>query len=530
MTNARKTHAFYALSSIRLLRRASRMHLTPRRLAAPVLLYIVRGGGRLCIDDQAWTVESDQLVFIPSGVELQAVTGGKGAEYYQVTIRAALLSFKGGGCVYIPMNTLPGRSDAEPLIARGGKLWSSRLSRLLASYKRPDARTSELDGQLQLLLNDLPAAKEASVGQQAEEDGIQRTMDYMERHFDQKITRDMLARMAMLTPGAYCRSFKRRTGVTPTDYLTRIRIRQARQQLAQGAGLREAATAVSYNNEFHFSRVFKKITGVPPTVYIKRELQRIAVATRFNWEDNLKSMGFAPLLSVDCYRHPGMDPFEYERRFTLRLTELREAKPDLIIADFSHGPFYDTLKKIAPTVILEHSLDWRHTHRQLASFVGREPEAEQTIAHSERLAAETGLRLSAVSEGKRVAMLQIMPDHIIFQGMLHHPLNDLLYRELGLTPDPAVPRNHMRHQLNVHDMPELGADHVWIRKYNEHADIHHMLRQLQTRSFWSAMPAFQLNRIRFVTNWLLLSWTPQGRLSIMQEIERYLSGQPPKIG
>lgn len=527
MPSSRKTYPFYALSSIRLLRRPPRSKLAARLIPAPILLYVTRGGGRLAIDDHVWTIESEQLVLIPAGVHLQAVIGGKGVEYYQVIARSALLSFSAVGCTSLPLTTFPGMSKASPLIVRGSKSWRSRLSRLHARYRQADVYAHVLDSYFQLLLNDLTdeklAGEERKEGKEGQGGGIQRTIDYMEQHFEHKISRDTLARVAMLSPGAYCRSFKRATGMTPTEYLNRIRIQKAQQQLAQGAGLREAAAAVSYNNEFHFSRVFKRVTGIPPTVYMKRELLRVAVATRFNWRDNLQTMGFSPLLSVDCYHHPGMGASEYERRFTLRLAELRQAKPDLIIGDFSHGPFYDTFNKIAPTVVLDHCLDWRHTHRQLAELIGREQEAERTIAQSDRAAAEASLRLSEVSEGNTVAVMQIMPDHIMLQGMLHHPLNDLLYRELGLLPESAVPRNHMRLQLTAQDMPELRAEHVWIRKYSEHADTAHVLNQLLARDFWSAMPAFQSGRIRFIANWLLLSWTPQGRLSIIQDVERYLS-------
>jgi ABC-type Fe3+-hydroxamate transport system substrate-binding protein len=327
----------------------------------------------------------------------------------------------------------------------------------------------------------------------------------------------------MLTPGAYCRSFKKTTGVTPTDYLQRVRIEKAKHQLALGLSLKEAAVAVSFKNEFHFSRVFKKVTGIPPTLYIKRELLRVAIATRFNWRDNLQAMGFTPVLVIDCYRHPGMDELEYERRVLLRLGELREAKPDLIIADFSHDIFQDTFRKIAPTIGIPHSFDWRYTHMQLAELVGREGEAADSIRQSRQIAAETAARLNKIAAGQSVAMLQVMPDHIILQGTVRHPLNELLYQELNLQADSAVPRDQLRLQVTAQDIPELQADHLWIRKYNEHRDVQRVYGNLQARGFWPAMPALLHNQIRHVSNWLLLSWTPQGRQEIMNEIESYFS-------
>lgn len=520
MRRMRNRHSFYSLSSIRLLARPANSRLPARQSPVPLLLYITRGGGQIHVERQIWTLDADHLVYIPAGVTFHAEIGSSSVEYYQLLIRAAELTFEQTGCRAVPCGTIEALPEHGAVIIRGGKLWRNQLAEVKAACSSPDTRSCNRDLLLLQVVKELQASAEREPARQA--DGIQQTIDYMEQHYHMKIMRETLARIAMLTPGAYCRSFKKSTGVTPTDYLQHLRIQHAKQQLAQGASLKEAAAAVSYQNEFHFSRVFKKVTGVPPTVYIKRELLRIAIATRFNWRDNLQAMGLSPILTVDCYRHPGMDEGEYERRVLLRLEELRAVKPDLIIADFSHEPFYDTFKKIAPTVTIKHSLDWRWVHRQLSELVGREREAEESIQQSEQAAADAGARFSRIAAGQRVATLQIMPDHIMLQGTVRHPLNELLHDELQLQADPAVPRDHLRLQAMPQDIPALHADHVWVRPYSEHSDVQRVFRHLQARQFWQAMPAFQHGKVQLIANWLLMSWTPKGRQDIMTEIGRYL--------
>lgn len=62
-----------------------------------------------------------------------------------------------------------------------------------------------------------------------------------------------------------------------------------------------------------------------------------------------------------------------------QMENLKNARPDLIIGDFFHLKFYDQLKLIAPTVILNYQADWREFHMRIAELVGRERDAENTF-------------------------------------------------------------------------------------------------------------------------------------------------------
>ncbi len=62
--------------------------------------------------------------------------------------------------------------------------------------------------------------------------------------------------------------FKRQTGETFTEYLTKYRIEKAKSFLAEGKmSVKEIAFATGYNSQGYFSKIFRKYTGVSPTEY-----------------------------------------------------------------------------------------------------------------------------------------------------------------------------------------------------------------------------------------------------------------------
>ena len=61
--------------------------------------------------------------------------------------------------------------------------------------------------------------------------------------------------------------FRRATGMTFTEYVTKLRMGKAVRLMESGMGLQEVAHRVGYEDYFYFSKVFKKNHGVPPTQY-----------------------------------------------------------------------------------------------------------------------------------------------------------------------------------------------------------------------------------------------------------------------
>ncbi|WP_162551035.1 response regulator [Paenibacillus tepidiphilus] len=78
-----------------------------------------------------------------------------------------------------------------------------------------------------------------------------------------------LAGMVFLTPSYLSKLFKQETGLTLTDYITDIRIREAKHLLKQSPDLKvhEIGAEVGYPDPAYFNKLFKKVVGVTPSEY-----------------------------------------------------------------------------------------------------------------------------------------------------------------------------------------------------------------------------------------------------------------------
>ena len=97
---------------------------------------------------------------------------------------------------------------------------------------------------------------------------IEQCIAYMNEHLNEPMQVATLASVANVSPSHFFALFKHRTGRSPMDYFTRLRMRQACRLLgSSSASVKEVATALGYDDPFYFSRVFKSVNHVPPSKY-----------------------------------------------------------------------------------------------------------------------------------------------------------------------------------------------------------------------------------------------------------------------
>ncbi len=80
-----------------------------------------------------------------------------------------------------------------------------------------------------------------------------------------------LARAAGLGPTRFHALFKHTMGLTPRDYLARLRLAEARRRLAAESGdITALAFSLGFPSSQHFATTFKKHTGLTPSEYRRR--------------------------------------------------------------------------------------------------------------------------------------------------------------------------------------------------------------------------------------------------------------------
>lgn len=94
---------------------------------------------------------------------------------------------------------------------------------------------------------------------------IYKICEYIQHHYVEKITVEMLAEQANMSTSAFHKAFKQVTQHSPLQYLKIVRLHKAKQLLQNAdQSVAQAAYAVGYQSSSQFSREFKKQFGFPP--------------------------------------------------------------------------------------------------------------------------------------------------------------------------------------------------------------------------------------------------------------------------
>jgi AraC-like DNA-binding protein len=100
---------------------------------------------------------------------------------------------------------------------------------------------------------------------------LRKAVEYLDAHFDQSLTLDILAGRAKLSVSRLAHRFKEETGATLIEYLTWVRIGHAQRLLAEtNKSCQKIADEVGYNNQSYFSRAFRRVVGITPRQFRRR--------------------------------------------------------------------------------------------------------------------------------------------------------------------------------------------------------------------------------------------------------------------
>lgn len=98
---------------------------------------------------------------------------------------------------------------------------------------------------------------------------IEKAVKFLENNFIMNTSVGELAAISSTCVSNFERIFRKYYGVGVVEYRNNLRIAKAKQLLACGASVADAAEQTGFSDTFYFSRIFKKITGETPGAYRK---------------------------------------------------------------------------------------------------------------------------------------------------------------------------------------------------------------------------------------------------------------------
>lgn len=97
---------------------------------------------------------------------------------------------------------------------------------------------------------------------------VRKVKEYINENYTKDLSLKLLADMVGMSPVAFSRFFKLRTGKTLSDYIIDIRLGYASRLLVDSTrSVSEICFECRFNNLSNFNRIFKKKKGIPPKTF-----------------------------------------------------------------------------------------------------------------------------------------------------------------------------------------------------------------------------------------------------------------------
>jgi AraC-like DNA-binding protein len=102
---------------------------------------------------------------------------------------------------------------------------------------------------------------------------IIRSRKFMQDHLADKVHLGHISGSAWYSRFHYIRLFKNHYGLTPLQYLTQLRITEAKRLLMAGQSVTDVCCELGFESVTSFASLFKKSTGQSPSAFKKSNIQ-----------------------------------------------------------------------------------------------------------------------------------------------------------------------------------------------------------------------------------------------------------------
>lgn len=496
-----------------------------------IVLLIAGGKGELWIDGQHFSIsQGKSFVLIPSMlVELHA-DAAQPMQFYRMTFQAMRESEETESAAlflkiksHSPFSNYGERSQTVFMEAM------PVMKTLLECLQGPDQQNRHRHYLLFHQLLDILFLEESSDKQEAA-DAVGLAIAYMERHYQEEMTRDTLAGIAGISPWHFSRKFKETTGQSISRMLENVRIQKAREHLLRhDCSIREVAHRVGYRDESYFRSKFKENVGLSPTMFVARKREKIA-ALSYHYAAHLLTLNVIPFatyveknreshrlqfhdaIPVHLKRAKRMDACVWEQN----LQALAGAKPEVILCDeLMDDEVLACMQKIAPIVSIPWlELDWRNHFREIAAFIGKKKEAELWLSGYHRKAEQLRKQWKGSRDGNSACILHIMYGSLHVYGTRNG--GTVLYEDLQLAPVHDSAAIQVCKPITIEELPLYDADIILIAVDEDIPSLQYWKRLRGSRQ-WRSLQAVQKGEAHVIREIPWLEYSPYAHSMVLYD-------------
>ncbi|MDK8182378.1 AraC family transcriptional regulator [Paenibacillus sp. UMB4589-SE434] len=344
---------------------------------------------------------------------------------------------------------------------------------------------------------------------------VEQAIDYMHAAYHEDITVDKLAMEARISRRQFTELFRMLTNRSVTDYLTDLRIQEAKKLLLAGGPLSYIARTVGYRDEYYFNRRFKQIVGQSPRQYAQnkqRSLRSLTLTTSpqrivaDQYMGQLLKLGVKPVgartgmlrqefMSSEQKRNCSLQgTVDLGNEFPICLSLVTRLKPDLIVSQNEQQ--YEMLEQIAPTLLIPYqSASPLEKLRLIGGTLNKSDLAEQWIEDYEcRMEQARSRIVSKLGHGYSVTNLLLLNGKLFVLGRHAGYGSFSLYQALQLQA-PSLQRKELSEvslsiEIAYSMLPKYAGDHIFISIYGDSST-------LIDSEVWRSLPAVRKGCVYF---------------------------------
>ena len=357
---------------------------------------------------------------------------------------------------------------------------------------------------------------------------VEETIDYIHNYFQQPLTVKKLAELARIAQWQYSTIFQTLTGKKPLDYITDLRLTNAKELLLQtNEPLKDIAQQVGFDDEYYFNRRFRQVIGIPPKQFARQYKQKTVVK---DWTGHEVAIPRSPhrviyhgetfgdMLIFDVQPIGGDKnsisksfyknhvPYIQDVAFPINLEKSSKLNPDLIIFTNNDEQQYQALSSIAPTVTLNSWDSLEERVLLLGQWLSQQQRAEDWLEYFKIQENTLWQQLQTVIEpGETASVLTF--DHgkrLFIMGCTG--LSPALFHPDGFQPHPQVKKllqaGEGYREIPIDHLPQYAGDRIFML-LSDKPESQMATMELINSDMWKGLPAVQTNHAYLVdaTKW-----------------------------